>query len=403
MSFCERLTPLNPVDYCLLPLLGALRASGSVPAGLVRAFESVAFFYFSLPWRRKNLSIKVKVRYAMDKGAGTYREDDLILDYLSHDINEEKEKELFAWIAESEANRRYFEQWKEIWESSSVIGEMNNFDSRRGFRKFLMARESIDAYRRRKPRLWGWLPYAAAILAVILSVAGTRIFTVKDIMSDSRMVSINVPAGAKTELSLPDGTAVWLNANSTISYSSGFGFGNSGERIVHLDGEGYFEVTEDKTRPFVVRADEMSVTVLGTKFNVRNYANENDIMLSLKEGSVRLDSGTETVCVQPGERAVLSRASGRITTGKTDNTADIQWKSGIIGFYDETLPDIMKELERQYNVRISISSSSLVNLRFYGTFEKKSHTITDILDMLSSTCKFSYIRDGDSFTLRDID
>jgi ferric-dicitrate binding protein FerR (iron transport regulator) len=207
--------------------------------------------------------------------------------------------------------------------------------------------------------------------------------------------------GAKTKMYLPDGTLVWLNASSKITYSQGFGVS---DRNIGLTGEGYFEVTGNAELPFVVKTDELKVSVLGTKFNFSNYPENEEAIVSLIEGKVQvknLMNVSEEKNMTPDEKAFLNKKTGQMRILSQRTRPSSEWTDGYLCFDNELLPDIVKTLERNYNVKISIADKSLETARFYSDFSRQEQSIEDILRLLKSTHKLTYTIEGKNITLRE--
>jgi ferric-dicitrate binding protein FerR (iron transport regulator) len=201
---------------------------------------------------------------------------------------------------------------------------------------------------------------------------------------------------------LPDGTLVWLNAGSKITYSQGFGVD---ERTVHLTGEGYFEVTKNEKKPFRVKTEELHVNVLGTKFNFSNYPDNEEAIVSLIEGKVMADNAigkNEQVSLSPDEKVFLNKKTGQMRILQHRAQSAAAWTNGYLFFDEELLPDIIKELERSYNVSIRITDKSLETFRFYGDFTREEQTIEEILNLLVSTNKLKYTIQGKEIALSAI-
>ena len=210
---------------------------------------------------------------------------------------------------------------------------------------------------------------------------------VKDTFAD---ISVEAPLGSKTKLYLPDGTLVWLNAGSRMTYSQGFGVDN---RKVELEGEGYFEVKRNEKIPFFVKTKDLQLQVLGTKFNFRDYPEDHEVVVSLLEGKVGLNNllrEEKEAVLSPDERAVLNKANGLLTVESVTASNASQWTDGYLFFDEELLPDIAKELERSYNVKIHIANDSLKTFRFYGNFVRREQNIQEVLEALASTEKMQY-------------
>lgn len=185
----------------------------------------------------------------------------------------------------------------------------------------------------------GILLYDAAGLAgaEISAVAGSRINT------------LTTPSGGQYMLILPDGSKVWLNAASSISYPSVF---TDKERKVTLTGEAYFEVAKDKQHPFKVKTGAAEVKVLGTHFNIMSYANEGQIQVSLAEGSVRVDLDNDSQILSPGQQALIKAGATRIILKDIDIDEAINWKNGLFQFDNTPMEQVMRQIKRWYNVDI---------------------------------------------------
>jgi ferric-dicitrate binding protein FerR (iron transport regulator) len=211
---------------------------------------------------------------------------------------------------------------------------------------------------------------------------------------------VEAPQGSRTQMTLPDGTKVWLNAGSKISYTQGFSLVN---RLVMLVGEGYFEVAHNEQLPFRVSSKNLQVSVLGTKFNFRDYPADAEAAVSLAEGKVALDDlvhlGKETIYLKPNQRAVMNKQSGEISVEDYAVSNTIQWTNGNLIFDGEPLKDIIKDLERSYNVKITIADKKLLTVRFYGDFVRQEQSLNEVLDALSATGKIHYKSEGKNITL----
>ena len=189
--------------------------------------------------------------------------------------------------------------------------------------------------------------------------------------------TIETPKGGQYRVQLPDGTEVWLNAQSSLRYPATFH--SMDERRVELSGEGYFQVAKDKAHPFIVKSMGQTVKVLGTHFNINSYADEPAAKTTLLEGLVQLNG---RVMLHPGDQARLP-ASGEITVSKVDLDEAVAWKNGKFVFADENIKSIMRKLERWYNVEVSYVGVP-PNQTFTASISRFDH-INKILDKLSYT------------------
>ncbi|HJA16171.1 MAG TPA: DUF4974 domain-containing protein [Candidatus Butyricimonas faecavium] len=201
--------------------------------------------------------------------------------------------------------------------------------------------------------------------------------------------TLRVPRGGEYSITLSDGTVVYLNSESELRYPVKF---VGEDRRVYLSGEAYFDVTQDKAHPFIVDVKNSTVRVLGTSFDVRAYADENEVLTTLVQGSVRFSAGNKSVILKPGEQAVLDK-SGRVENRKVDTYLYTAWKEGFFVFEDEGLEDILSRLSRWYDVDVFYGSEKVKEYHFTGHMEKYEN-IEVILNAISKMV-------GVHFTIKD--
>lgn len=328
--------------------------------------------------------------------------DELILACFSNTLDKNGHDELKAWITVSAENEKYFMQQQEIWFSAISKKEEVIYNKEKAFGQFknrVADNETKDRTVRSQLHLSVLLRYAA-IVALLCMVSYFSYWrggvSIKESFSD---IVVEAPLGSNTKLSLPDGTLVWLNAGSRMAYSQGFGVDN---RNVELSGEGYFEVKRNEGVPFLVKTNSLQVKVLGTKFNFRDYPDDVEAIVSLLEGRVALKNllkSEEEAFLSPNERVVLNKKNGNMLVQSAAVSKVLQWTSGYLFFDEELLPDIVKELERSYHVKIHIANDSLNTFRFYGNFIRREQSIQEVLEALSATRKINYTIEGQSITL----
>lgn len=283
---------------------------------------------------------------------------------------------------------------EELWVSSVVADDTQQYDVDQAFERF-RKRTGLDQSGRQSYkwyRTWSVAAVAIVLLGLITVTAywqGSR-----QIQSNFSDIVVEAPLGSKTKLTLPDGSTVWLNAGSKMVYSQGFGVS---DRRLAFQGEGYFEVEKNDEMPFLVQTHDVNVTVVGTKFNFRNYPEDEEAVVELLEGKVALENQLKEEAVRylsPNEKMVLHKATGEmdITSAKVKETT--LWTENILLFDEDLLPDIVRKLERSYHVRIEIENEDLKQARFYGQFNQLEQNIYDVLDMLSETGKLKYHEEG---------
>lgn len=210
------------------------------------------------------------------------------------------------------------------------------------------------------------------------TLLGTKVLT-----SGSEAITAATPKGGTYQVSLPDGTRVWLNSASEIRFPSRF---NGQKRRVELTGEAYFEVAK-MTKPFVVATDRQEVKVLGTHFNINSYKDEMVTTTTLLEGAVQVSSlPGNMVNLRPGQQSVLSGSALRVSPADTDMA--IAWKEGYFRFKNESVSAIMRKLSRWYDVEIVYRGRP--GKEAFGGKISRSKTLAEVLEMLQSTKKIHF-------------
>lgn len=325
--------------------------------------------------------------------------NDWITGYLTNSLTPEETQSLQEWLNASEENRKYFSDMQEVWIAASDETDDSSFNKDKAYQLFLKQtgvtpQQGIN--KRKAFQLRPWM-YAAAMIIVVF-ICGTIAFqSGKSVIRNQlTQISIEAPYGSKTKLYLPDGTLVWLNAGSKMSYAQDFGIN---ERTLNLTGEAYFEVTKNKHIPFKVHTEELDVKVLGTKFNFRNYKDDLEAKVCLLEGKVALNTREKETILHPDQQALLDKKTGKLSVSGTKAAYSAEWTNDRLYFDEVLLSDIIKELERSYDVKITVADDTLNTIRFYGNFRKREQSIQEIMDVLSSTDKMTYTMNGKNIVI----
>jgi len=202
--------------------------------------------------------------------------------------------------------------------------------------------------------------------------------------------TLSTGRGEQYQVRLPDGSKVWLNAASTLSYPASSV--ERGERWVKLSGEAYFEVAKDAAHPFIVKTALQEVQVLGTHFNISSYNDEPQVKTTLLEGSVKILQlkSKSSGLLKPGQQSVVTASNAGIEIGAADTDAAIAWKNGDFYFENERMESIMKQIGRWYNVGIEFRDPAKKEALF-GGYISRSSSISKVLRMLehAGIAKFS--------------
>ena len=234
---------------------------------------------------------------------------------------------------------------------------------------------------------WKYTAIAASILLVLLSTLYTATFFENKLIPNIEVLAI---AGSKTRVVLPDESVVWLNGNSSIKYPQEF---SSNDRVVSISGEAFFEVSKDKTKPFIVQFNQMDIKVLGTEFNVLADPHSSVIETTLLNGSVAIcnTSNKKEQILKPNQQALFNKESQRVEILDVEAVSYASWVNGNFDFKGITLTEIVRQLERGYCVKIHIQKESLKNIRLQGRFTNKQ-TLDEILAILQISANYHYKR-----------
>ena len=327
-------------------------------------------------------------------------ENILLLDrFMRGETSEDEDKQLLAWFRSNESRAEILEHYKEMWEEAKKAGRP--IDSELQERMLRQIRERLNASEKKAARhtlsIGIWMKYAAAVI-IVLGIGigiGTRLNPQhsNNLLSN---YSVTAEKGQRASVVLPDGTKVWLNSHSTLSYQVDYG---EKERDVTLNGEAYFEVAKDKKHRFVVNAENIQVEALGTKFNVEAYDDSNDFCTSLMQGSVEVfdnNNPSSHVILKPDYQ--VSIIDGQLKTEAIQDYDLFRWREGLICFKDVTFEQLMIRFEKCYGIRVSIQNNKAKSYVCSGKF-RISDGIDNALRILQKDARYKFERDEDNTTI----
>ncbi|MCH3984869.1 MAG: DUF4974 domain-containing protein [Prevotella sp.] len=325
--------------------------------------------------------------------------EDLMIRLFENDLDVSGRKELEEWISLSPENRKCFEEEQEIWFSAEDNEILSRYDKEKAFEVFRQRVAASSASNRHWRHLRVWMRYAAGLVIIGVLVLTAFFYSRNRMASRFADVVIEAPRGGLAKLSLPDGSQVWLNSNSKIIYSQGFGIT---DRKLRLIGEGYFKVKRNQKLPFSISSGNLLIHDLGTQFNVRNYSSDAEAEITLTEGKVSFQDlrNIKTVYyLQPNQKAVIAKASGIVKLKNCDAVANSQWTTGQLIFDGQSMQYLIQTLERSYNVKINVMNPAVMRCHFYGDFLRHDQSLNEVLRALSSTGKFRYRIQGNQVTI----
>lgn len=271
-------------------------------------------------------------------------------------------------------------EYQTILESIGMLKKMESIDSRKAFVK---VKKKIGFGRKRK---WMMLERVAAIM--VLPLLAFLLWQNSQINGFNQSIvenSITTPPTLRSVFTLPDGTTVWMNGNTTLSYPTFF---KGKERMVKLDGEAYFKVAHNKQQPFVVKTGKMLVEAVGTEFNCLAYSDEKRQETLLTEGKVNIlvekgNNREKVVTLLPNEQAVYDNEMQKVNIRKVDPAKYVAWKNGQIIFKNDILDDVLQRLERWYNVEFLYDQKLKKDYAFTGSFDGEE--LNQILNYIEIT------------------
>jgi len=333
---------------------------------------------------------------------------------------------LVQWLKENPGAREELSDIQKVWELS---GSAERFDKDQVEKEWFKLLKQTDVRKKEKRAKSGiilyWLPRIAAVFmfgAIFSFAVSYRMFNPK--FADSVFNEISAPPGAKSKITLPDGSRIWLNAGSSIKYSGEYG---KKQREVLLTGEAFFNVVSDKKKVFLVQTEDLKIKAYGTSFNVKSYPEEKTVETTLIEGSIgvtRVKYGNkkaDEVLLQPNQRVVYYKPSRSDNSSESaEETKNLHgeskeretqkltymiskgidpkpftaWKDGTLFITSETLQELAVKLERKYDVKIYFENEDLKKLKFTGSLENE--TIEQVIEAIGIAANINYeIEDRD--------
>lgn len=382
---------------------------------------------------------------------------EIIVEYFSGNLNEERKEELLNWVEESEEHEHFFKKYIQELYAIKVAGEWDSirvhesrnrvFDDIRRFRSlrwfgvaaavvvllfssvFLFVyKDSKDSFVEKKIISELMIQHQdrhQAVLSIgenkkmilhnsmretIYSDSNSHVFmddscTVHYEKVDRKEVkevarhTLEVPNGSEFRVTLSDGTQVWMNAGSKLSYPEYF---EGGTREVFLEGEAYFEVVHNAEMPFVVKTADMGITVLGTSFNVKGYPDDEEVITTLATGKIEQSYVTtgERIILTPSEQAIYNKSNGLLKRVRVDVNEVIGWKDGRVIMKNKPLKEIFKELARWYDFEVEYKNERLKDTRFYLNMDRYDD-IKMVLEKLQKTNGIKFIFYGRKIMVYD--
>lgn len=297
--------------------------------------------------------------------------------FFAGTVSEAEGLEIKAWIEASEENKHAFEREWKLYDAIMLHG--------------FLAKDEKSSGLRWKNLTMTWLKIAAVAL---LTLTFNQIYQVyKTNHEPIAMNTITVPAGQRANLTLSDGTNVWLNARTTMQYPARF---TKNHRKVSLSGQAYFNVTKNEKAPFVVQTEKYDIEVLGTQFDVEAYPRLDKFVTTLMEGSVKVfrqERPEHNLVLKPGHKVYLS--DGKLYMAQVKDYNPYRWKEGLICFKDASFQSIMDDFEKYYGIKIVIHNKNVLKYSYTGKF-RQADGIDYALHVLQKDIRFKCKKDNEN-------
>lgn len=365
---------------------------------------------------------------------GVYRIAGLISRRIQGKLTEDEQQELKNWINASETNRWSFEYLCDhrLLEKKLIADYLCN--KQEAYNKFLRRRQQDKI--RSKKRIMYWSAAACLVLSISINLLlpkngqetvsvitqttvlpgesrailtlgngqqmqlnagitdtllqnegatanisqGTISYSAAEKTVHTEWNTLQVPRKGEFFISLSDGTKVWLNSESRLCYPVAF---EGTERRVRLEGEAYFDVSENKSKPFIVEIGKVEVRVLGTAFNLRAYGDEPGLYATLERGRIELNADHQKLRLNPNEQGIIDRSSGNMLKQAVNVALYTGWKDGRFIFENKSLEEMMKTLERWYDIKVFFKDQAAREVKFSGNLKRYENfeKVTELLEM----------------------
>lgn len=317
---------------------------------------------------------------------------EIIAAFLAGESDEEQNDQLLEWLGQSGRNKQLFNDLKVTWNYAMADWDRMEKNKTEVFQKV------ISRVRRRR-----FLKPAAAAIALIGALAlgfALAVTTLKPgkvaepVMSSYKgQVTLTTLPGQKAQASLPDGTKVWLNSGTTITYPTNYGL--TARTATLVDGEIFLEVAKKEEQPFILITSSGLIKVLGTSFDAKDYTSEPTMTVSLEKGEIEFYSSKNASSkaeMIPGQKLSVDKTSGAMMVQKFNIEFESVWRFGELKIERASFLDVMKEMERWYGVEITVTGNIPKNRVYWMTI--KTESLREMLGLLRKITPLSYEIDG---------
>lgn len=320
----------------------------------------------------------------------------IITKYLLGEANADEMATLSSWREMSSENEAVFQEYREI--RTIAASDKSGIPDKEIVWKKLSAQiertlKATKTYHR------PFVVRIASIAATIALIIGFSLsyFRPADVNRSANEITVRAPGGQKSEIVLPDGTSIWLNSGSALTYNAAYGIGN---RTVRLDGEAFFDVTHDEKKIFEVLAGDIRVQVHGTAFGVKAYKEEESVDVSLSRGHVTIHSTSSSrllADLKPNQKAVITKNTLVCSIEHCNAETENIWRHGKLKIEGASMPEVIDKISRWYGVDMSIQGD-IGNEKYWFTI--KTESLTEMLNLIDRITPIHYTINGEEVIIQ---
>ncbi|WP_316814927.1 FecR family protein [Pedobacter nyackensis] len=313
--------------------------------------------------------------------------DELLIRFLLKETSEEENITVQNWIDAAPSNKDHFLKFEKLWNSSKNLAPQSTISENEAWLRF---KQKTVAYKQPAVKnlnpIKKWLKIAAVLFVI---AAGWSVYS---ILSPVSYTSFSAGNKVATKM-LPDGSELTLNKNSSVSYASNF----KNNRSIHLkQGDVFFNVVHDKTKPFIIEIDEVSVLVVGTSFNIKHLNDQTEVIV--ETGVVKVSLGTEEISLQKGEKVVISKSSTKLIKAQNTDQLYDYYRSNEFVTNNTPLSRLLEVFNEAYGANIIINDETIKNLTINTTFKTTASLETN-LQVICRTLDLTLIRNQNQIIL----
>lgn len=322
--------------------------------------------------------------------------ENLIDEFISGSITDKDKATLFALVEESDTYKSRYEEMIKLY----ALLHVPVFEAQKESKyRHLKGKLHGSTRKTSGQRLFIYTRNIAAAILLMIMVSVGSIYTYNQLDRSGEQLfnETTVPLGSQTRIMLPDGSVAVLNSGTILKYPLSYG---KKERNVYLVGEGYFEVAKDAKKVFQVYTEDMKIEVTGTVFNIRSYPEDHFAEVSLIEGGVDVSASEKLIRLNPDEKAIFDRSTGQLYSQSAESYKSALWTTGWLSFVNSSFTDILKDIERKYNVKIHIESNQAEDEFFSGSINLEM-SLQDVFNFIDVDKKYSFEVSGNTIILKD--